>query len=276
MFLYVISWILAILAGIYIIVVGYLFFNQKQMVFFPYSKLTATPQDMGIKYEDVEINIGNGETIHGWYLPSSDSSDNNVVLFCHGNAGNISNRLYTIQLFRTVDIPFLIFDYRGYGQSKGEISEENSYQDAQLCYRWLIEEKNYKGENITVFGRSLGGGVGLELSLREKVKGLIIESSFTSTGDLGQKLFPMFPIKWFLKYKYDSISKIKNIKCPVLVIHSNEDDLIPYFMGKKLFESAPEPKEFFDIFGGHNDREYLQNPDYINKIKSFITGDLSE
>ena len=275
MLLYIVLWILAILAGIYLIVIGYLFFNQKQMVYYPYNKLTATPEDMGIKYENMEIKISETETVHGWYIPSSDNSNKHVVLFCHGNAGNISNRLYTVQLFQTLDIPLLMFDYRGYGISKGEPSEENSYQDAQLCYKWLIKEKKYKEENIIVFGRSLGGGVGVELSLREKVKGLILESTFTSTGDLGNKLFPIFPIKWFLKYKYESISKIKDLGCPVLIIHSSEDDLIPYYMGRELFETATEPKEFFDIFGGHNDREYLENPEYIDNIKRFITDEIS-
>jgi len=270
MILYIFLWILSILGGVYLIIVGYLFFNQKQMVYFPYSKLTATPLDMGIRYENMEINISDDETVHGWFIPSSDSSTKNVVLFCHGNAGNISNRLYTIQLFHSLDIPLLLFDYRGYGLSKGVPSEENSYQDAQLSYKWLIKEKNYKPENITIFGRSLGGSVGIELALREKVKSLIVESTFTSAGDIGQKLFPMFPIKWFLKYKYESISKIKNLNCPVLIVHSSKDDLIPYYMGRELYDAATEPKEFFDIFGGHNDREYLQNPQYMDKIKTFV------
>lgn len=273
MFLYIFLWILAISAGIYLIIVGYLFFNQKQMVYYPYSKLTATPEDMGIRYENMEIRISDDETVHGWFIPSSDSSNKNVVLFCHGNAGNISNRLYTIQLFQSLNIPLLLFDYRGYGLSKGDPSEENSYQDAQLCYKWLLNTKNYKPENITIFGRSLGGGVGVELSLREKVKGLIIESTFTSAGDIGQNLFPIFPIKWFLKYKYDSITKIKNLECPVLIIHSSKDDLIPYYMGQELYAAATEPKEFFDIFGGHNDREYLQDPLYMDKVKKFVIGE---
>lgn len=274
--LYILLLIVVILISVYLVVVGYLFFNQKHMVFFPTLEISTTPADLNIKYEEITLAVNDTESIHGWYFPASDSSVNKAVLFCHGNAGNISNRLYTAALFQSLDIPFFLFDYRGYGKSVGSLSEENVYVDGRQCYDWLIEQKGFKPENIIIFGRSLGGAVCAELAGNVVVGGIIMESTFTSASELGQKLFPIFPIKLFLKYRFNSLAKIEKINCPVLVIHSPDDDLIPYEMGRHIFEKASQPKEFFEIEGSHNNRDYLSNPEYIEKIRSFITGTHSE
>ncbi len=264
--------------GIFVTITLYLYFNQRSMIFFPYKDFIATPNHLDLKYMDVVIPLKKNQSIHGWYIEPTDTINSNsdkVILFCHGNAGNISHRLPTLQFLNSIGFKTLIFDYRGYGQSKGELSEESVYQDAEYFYNWLINNKNIKPENIVIFGRSLGGAVAIDLALKVACHSLIIESSFTSAADMGKKIFPFFPIKYILKYKFDSISKVEKLKRPILIIHSPDDDIIPYEMGEKLYEKASQPKRFLKISGLHNDLSYLNDPEYARTIQEFV-GMLSE
>lgn len=269
----IIFWILCGAIALYLVMLIYLYFVQKTLVFFPSKDFIATPDQIGLKYEDLNFELDAENKIHAWYFPNNHETitdSTKVVLFCHGNAGNISMRFPTIELFNDLNIPFMIFDYRGFGKSTGELSEKSTYEDARRCYQYLIEEKKYKPENIIIFGRSLGGAVATELAKNEKSAGLILESTFSSAKDAGARIFPIFPIRLLLKYNYDSKSKIDRINCPLLVIHSPADDIIPYDMGESLFQLAKEPKTFLKISGLHNERGYLRTPEYINTIKSFI------
>ncbi|NOY88633.1 MAG: alpha/beta hydrolase, partial [FCB group bacterium] len=254
-----IFWFLMIPLGIYVGVVLYLYFNQKNMIFYPKKDFDASPKEFNLQWENVDIPVGNKENIFGWYFPVTNSNAHKVVLFCHGNAGNISHRLSTVQFFVGLEINVFIFDYRGYGQSKGESKESNLYTDARLCYKWLVERKNFQPKDIFILGRSLGGAVAIDLATKVACGGLIVESSFTSATELGKKIFPWFPIKSLVKYRFDSIDKIDLVNCPLLVAHSPEDDMIPFYMGEALFEKAKKPKKFFRLNGLHNEREYLKD-----------------
>lgn len=269
----ILFWILVGAVGLYLVMLIYLYFVQKSLVFFPSKDFIATPDALDLKYENLNFELDGKSKIHGWYFPNNNdtiSAETKAVLFCHGNAGNISMRFPTIELFNELNIPFLIFDYRGFGQSTGELSEQSTYDDAKRCYDFLVRERNFKPENIIIFGRSLGGAVATELAKNEKCGGLILESTFSSAKDAGARIFPIFPIKILLKYNFDSKNKIGQINCPLLVIHSPEDDIIPYDMGEKLFELGREPKTFLKISGLHNERHYLKTGQYVQTLKTFI------
>lgn len=265
-------WIIIAVAVVFVAATTYLYFNQKNLVFFPTRELAVTPDRLGLEYEDVFVEMPGGSSIHGWYFtpPDSTAGASRVVLFCHGNAGNISHRLETVEMLLSLGAGVFLFDYRGYGRSQGVASEENVYADARACYTWLVNEKGFAPDEIVIFGRSLGGAVGIDLAARFRCGGLIVESSFTSAADMGKKIFPIFPVKLILKYRFDSVERIGRLSCPVLIVHSPDDDIIPYRMGKALYERANSPKRFLEISGRHNDRDYVNEPTYVEALRGFI------
>jgi hypothetical protein len=189
--------------------------------------------------------------LNAWYIPAPQAKF--TLLFCHGNGGNIMHRLDSIQIFCNLGINCFIFDYRGYGKSHGKPSEQGTYFDARAAYDWLVNEKQTRPETIIAFGRSLGGTVAAELAGKVKVGSLVVESAFTSYVAIGRKFYWYMPVKWFARYSYDTLAYIKKVQCPVLVIHSADDEIIPFEFGRQLYAVANEPKEFIEISGRHND-----------------------
>jgi fermentation-respiration switch protein FrsA (DUF1100 family) len=266
-------WLIISVIGVFLLLCGALYLFQKKLVFYPMREFTMTPDQIDLPYEDVYINVTPNEKVHGWFFTANNPDSNMqppVVLFCHGNAGNISHRLETADFILSLGADILLFDYRGYGQSDGSPSEANVYSDAEACYNWLLEQKGVKPEDIVLFGRSLGGAVVIELAQRVTCRGLIIESSFTSAEEMGKRIFPFLPTKYLLRYEFDSIGKIGSVTCPVLVTHSPDDEIVPFDMGKKLFASANEPRRFVPLRGGHNEREYLADSVYSQAVSEFI------
>ena len=258
--------------GVYLIFAAFLYFNQSRLVFMPTREIEMTPDELGLAFEDVYLDVAPGERIHAWYVPGpGDGPDERpTVLFCHGNGGNISHRLPTIDLLHRLGVNLLIFDYRGYGQSDGQPSEANVYDDAEAAWRHLVEDRKVKPERLYLFGRSLGGCVAVELAGRVECAGVILESTITSARDLGQGMYPFMPVRLLVRYKFDSISKIGQLTCPVLVAHSPDDEMVPYQMGLALFEKASEPKQFLPLTGGHNERLYFENEGYLNGLRQFM------
>ncbi len=269
-------WLLASVVIIIGLVLALVYFSQDRMIFYPVSELVVTPAEIGLLFEDVSIEVTDAENIHGWFVPavpdSGASGSSKTILFFHGNGGNISHRLETISFLAEMKADLLIIDYRGYGRSDGSPSEDGMYADAEAAYRWLTESKGVLPADIILFGRSLGGAVAINLASRFKCGGLIVESSFTSIPDMGRLVYPFLPVSWLARYQFDSISGIRGIQCPVLVTHSPDDDMIPFRMGKALFENAPEPKQFVPLTGGHNDLGYLDNPFYREAVGRLISG----
>lgn len=262
-------WILSAVIVLFLAFSAYLYFNQSKMIFYPTSDFAVTPEEVGIKAEDVFIPVDENEKIHGWYFSSSDSGNsksNLAFLFFHGNGGNISHRFTTVSALTEMGLNLFMIDYRGYGKSDGKPGEQNMYDDAIAAYNWLINEKHYQPDQIVIFGRSLGGAVAIELATRVKCRSLLVESSFTSIYGMARKLFPYFPVKFLLRYDFGSIDRIGKISCPIAIVHSPEDDIIPFEMGKELYAAANEPKEFLEISGLHNDHTYMQRPDYRSLI----------
>jgi fermentation-respiration switch protein FrsA (DUF1100 family) len=161
--------------------------------------------------------------------------------------------LDTVNFLNKLGLNCFIFDYRGYGGSHGRPSENGTYLDVRAAYRWLTKKKGVPPQQIIIFGWSLGGTIAAYLAARAKSAGLVIESAFTSYRDIGQKFYPYMPVRWFARFDYPTIEFVRKVKCPILIIHSRTDEMIPFEFGLELYDAANEPKDFVEIFGGHND-----------------------
>ena len=241
---------------------------QSRLVYFPTRDIERAPGDAGLAYEQVEFNSGDGTALTGWFIPAQE--ERGIVLFCHGNGGNISHRIETIAIMNGLGLSMFIFDYRGYGHSEGKPTEKGTYRDAEAAWKYLVDKRGISPQEIIIHGRSLGGAVAAWLARKHTPKAFILESSFTSVPDVGAEFYPWLPIKLLSRFNYPTITYIKEISCPVLVIHSNEDDLLPYSHGRRLFYAAAEPKEFLDIHGTHNDGYIMSGKHYIDGLNSFI------
>lgn len=261
--------------GIAVVVVGYIvilaavFLFQARLLFFPTRDISANPSHIGLDYESVNFITEDGVSLHGWYVPAEESET--VVLFFHGNAGNISHRLDTLSLFRRLGINTLIFDYRGFGLSQGEISELGTYNDAAAARNYLILSRKFPPTEIIYFGRSLGGAIAAQLASRYPPKALILESSFTSVPDMAAEIYPFLPVRLLSRFAYDTKRVMPLVTCPVLIAHSRDDEIIPFEHGRALFAAAGDPKVFLEIRGGHNDGFLTSGEFYYQSIQSFVS-----
>jgi len=256
------------LLGIPLLWLGLRWFERIN-VYFPSRRMEGDPGLIGLDFTDLRLASGLGGTIHAWFVPLRPESP--VVIFCHGNAGNISHRMDKLFILRRAGASVLMFDYRGYGLSPGRPNEQGTYQDAEAAHRWLVEDKRIPPERIVVHGESLGGAVAMELALRRKVGGLILESTFTSIVEMGRRLLPFLPVKLLARWHYDNLAKAKKISVPVLVMHSPQDDIVPFEMGRRLYAAAPEPKTFVELRGSHNEGFLDAGPAYEEAIAQFLS-----
>lgn len=255
--------ILGMLAAVYLGLALLLLVFQSKLLYMPWRTVEMTPADYRLPFEDLRIDTPDGRTLAAWYIPAPDADY--TVLFCHGNAGNISHRLDTLQVFHDLGLSCLIFDYRGYGQSTGRPDEEGTIIDALACRQWLIDNKQTPPESIIFFGRSLGGAVAALAAARipdAPPAALVIESSFTSVPDLGARLYPWLPVRLFARFSYDTETALKSVACPVVIIHSPDDEMIPYEMGRRLYAAANPPKHFAELAGTHNEGFFDNMPLY--------------
>jgi len=228
-----------------------LYFMQSRFLYEPVREVPYSPGELGLAFEKVVFRTDDGLKLAGWFVPANGGQF--TVLFCHGNGGNMAHRLDSVNIFQELGVNCFIFDYRGYGTSQGRPSEEGTYLDAAAAYKWLTERKKISAENIIIFGRSLGGSIATNLAAGVKAKGLVVESTFTSYVDIGKKFYPYMPVQWFARFSYKTIDYISRVRCPVMVVHSRNDEVVPFEFGLRLYETANEPKEFVEIFGSHND-----------------------
>lgn len=250
---------------------AWLYFAQGKLVFFPSSEMSLKPDQVGLRFEELFIDVTPTEKLHGWYFPVDHGRPSKkTVLFFHGNAGNISHRLETASLITELGAECLLIDYRGYGRSDGSATEENCYADAKAAYDWLRQTKGLDPDDIVLFGRSLGGAVAIDLATRIECGGLIVESTFSSIEDMGKRMYPFLPVRYLVRYRFDALEKISRVNCPVLVTHSPEDDMVPFKMGRKLYQAAAEPSRFIELSGGHNDPSYFQSEVYRQALTSLI------
>lgn len=264
-------WIVVILIGIYIIFAGYLFIFQSRFIYYPNLVLPIIPADpgsIGLPFENIFFETGDGLRLSGWFIPKEGSPG--VLLFCHGNAGNIGHRLDSVQLFHRLGLEVFIFDYRGYGESEGKPTEEGTYKDAEAAWRYLVEERRVNPDRIVIFSRSLGGGIASWLASRHTPGALILESTFTSIPDIAARIYWFMPVRLILRFKYDTAERLSKVNCPTLIIHSRDDEMMPFIHGQRLFEIAPEPKRFLELTGIHNDGFITSGAQYEERLKAFI------
>ena len=263
--------LLPLVAGaalVYLLIIACAFLLQSRLIYFPERELAATPRVKGLSYQAVVFKAADGIELHGWFIPAVPARG--VVLFCHGNAGNISHRLESIELFHRLGLSTFIFDYRGYGQSQGRPSEAGTYRDAEAAWRYLLDEQNIPPARIMVFGRSLGGAVAAWLAQHQTPAGLILESTFTSIPDIGAEAYPFLPVRLMSRYHYNTVDYVGRVRCPLLIVHSRDDEMIPVAHGRRLFDAAKEPKEFLEIRGSHNDGFLTSGNLYRQGLEVFL------
>lgn len=244
---------------------------EPTLIYFPTREIGQVPSSIGLAYEDVFIGTEDGVKINGWFVKNPASKK--VILLFHGNGGNISHRLHLIRLLHVLPSSVFIIDYHGYGRSQGKPSEQNLYLDAEAAYAFLVKQKKYQPNQIIAMGSSLGGAVATHLAVNEKVGGLVLQKCFTTGAAMATRMNPLYrkPIIW-IRSNFDSLSRIDKIDAPKLIVHSKEDEMIPYQMSVALYEKASEPKEFLLLEkGGHNDliatKEYIEALRQILKFK---------
>ena len=252
----------------YILLLIAVFFFQRNLLYHPtldnYIKNQNMPEPTEI--EKVKITTNDNIDLVGWFY-NKDLNKFKTILFFHGNAGSLENRTYKLNHFKNLNVNFLIIAWRGFSGNKGKPSEKGLYEDANSAIRWL-KTKNIDEKNIVLYGESLGTGVAVEISQNKNYAGIILESPFTSMVDMGKKYYPFFPIRLLLKDKFESYKKIINVSSPLLVMHGKVDKIVPYKMGKKIYELANEPKSFYTQEYGDHMVEYDEK--LLLALKKFI------
>jgi fermentation-respiration switch protein FrsA (DUF1100 family) len=235
----------------------------------PGRSLDRTPADIGADYSDVWIRTSDGVQLHGWFLPGESDR---VLLFFHGNAGNISHRLESIRQFLQLGLSVLIVDYRGYGQSEGRTTEQGIYRDAEAAWQFLVEAGDTPPGRIVLFGRSMGASAAAYLAARHRPAALVVESSFTSVPDIAAEYYPWLPVRWLSRLRHSTEDFVRQAGVPVLVIHSRDDEIVPFRHGEAIFAAAGEPRAFLELRGSHNDAFLADEQNYLGGLRSFLDG----
>ena len=264
------SVVVGIVAGLALVVVGIRLFEDR-LIYFPprYPMGFEPPGKYGLSVEEVWLRTEDGVKLNAWYLPSPTASQ--VLLLFHGNASNLGTDLPRLQFFAHLGVSLFEVDYRGYGKSEGSPDEAGLYRDADAAYRYLMESRGHQPGEIFLHGQSLGGAVAIDLASRRECGGLIVESSFTSAREMARRMFLLPLLEYVPKSRFDSLRKIRQVQCPVLIVHGTQDQVIPFFMGEKLYQAAPEPKSFLPVEGaGHVDSFVVSGERYLARLQKLI------
>jgi len=260
--------VLAVAAVCYVAVAGLLYVFQPHFIYFPGPPPQRSPAAIGLAFEELWLEPAPDARVHAWWVPAGDQAP--VLLFMHGNAGSIGDRLESLRLFHELGLSVLIFDYRGYGASSGVPGEQATIEDARAAWRYLRRERGVPAGRIVLFGRSLGAAVAIALASEVEAGALIVESAFTSMGAIAARHYPWLPARWLVRVHYPNLERIGAASMPVLVVHSREDRLIPFEMGRRLHEAARAPKAFLEITGGHNDGFLVSGARYREGLAEFL------
>ena len=249
---------------IYFVITVVVYFFQRKLLYHPFSP-QITGKGLIHNFETINFKTSDNFELKGWF--HLKNSNKKTILFLHGNAGNLDNRIDKLNFLGNMDINFLIISWRGYSGNPGNPSETGLYKDALGGIEWL-NKKGISNDQIILYGESLGTAITTEVAQNENFAGIILEAPFTSMVDMGQKIYPIFPVKFLLKDKYESKNKIKNIKSPILVLHGRKDKIVPFYMGEKIFEMANNPK--FKYFTDLDDHMMSFDDKLIDEIDLFI------
>jgi uncharacterized protein len=265
-----IHWAYLVVLVLILVASFYLFYPRVEsfFIYFPQSHFDFSPEEFRLQYKEAYFNTEDAKRLHGWFFPGE--KDGPVILHFHGNAGNISHRLDLVQPFLRKGLSLFLIDYRGFGKSSGRPSEPGLYKDGLAAWSYLVEKEGIAPERIMLHGHSIGAAVAIEVALQKKVRGLVIESAFTSTKDMAKTMAlfalfsPVFPAH------YNNLEKIPLVSAPKLVIHGDRDEIVPFAMGQKLFEAATDPKFFYPVKdAGHNDVFIVGGEKYFEIFADF-------
>ena len=249
----------------YLIINLFIYFYQRNLLYNP-SENNYLSDKINFNYKEIFIETDKNIKLKSWFI-NKDLKEFKTIVFFHGNAGNLLNRIHKINELNKLDINILLTSWRGFSGNKGKPSEKNLYYDAQQIIDWL-KAQGLDNKDIVLYGESLGTGVATELASNNNFGGIILESPFTSMVDTAKIYYPYLPVKLLLKDRYDSKSKIKDIKSPILIMHGKMDNIVPQQMGLELFEKANNPK--YSYFPEDDDHMMNYNKQLLNKIKLFI------
>ncbi len=263
--------ILLFIALPYAAMVAFLWLRQESMLFLPdmpTREIAATPADIGLRYEALRLPTADGETLDAWFVPAP--KERAVLLFFHGNAGNISHRLDSVKILHDRGLSVLIIDYRGYGQSTGRPTELGTYEDARAAWRHLVEDRGIPPQRIVLFGRSLGAAVATWLAANTAPRALIVESAFRSVPDMAAEIYWFLPVRLLARLHYPVEKLLPGVEAPVLVIHSRDDEIIPFAHGEALYAVAAEPRKLLEIEGDHNTGFLASRSRYVEGLEAFL------
>ena len=262
--------VVGIAAGLALVVVGIRLFEGRFIYFPPrYPVGFEPPEKYGLRVEEVWLRAEDNVRLNAWYLPSPTTSK--VLLLFHGNATNLGTDLPRLQFFARLGVSLFEVDYRGYGKSEGSPDEAGLYRDANAAYQYLLEARAHKPRDILLHGQSLGGAVAIDLASRRECGGLIVESSFTSAREMARRMFLLPLLEYVPKSRFDSRRKIGQVRCPVLIVHGTQDQVIPFSMGQELYQAAREPKSFLPVEGaGHADSFVVGSERYLERLRKFL------
>ena len=250
---------------IYFLILIFLYFYQRNLMYHP-NENNYFDDQLSVYIEKVKINTSDNIELLGWYH-EKDLKKHKTIIFFHGNAGSLENRVHKLNHFREMDVNFLIIAWRGFSGNKGKPSEKGLYEDGKSAISWLLD-KDVQEKDIVIYGESLGTGVATHLSQNKNFGGLILETPFTSMIDAAKTFYPYIPVGLLLKDKFDNKSKIKNVSIPVLIMHGEVDQIVPFFMGKKMYEIANEPK--YSYFTKHDNHMMEYDENLIKALNSFL------
>lgn len=248
-------------------------FMISSMIFFPEKTFYEKPEDYKFQYENVSLQTADHISLHGWWIVSPAAKKIGAILYLHGNAGNISNRLYKIKGWVDRGFDVLLLDYRGYGKSAGKITnQEDVVKDAHAGLSWMQETKKISASKTVLYGESLGTYPAIRLAGEGISGAVVLEAPFTSFIELGRLHYPFVPSQLIAAFAFPNIDHIANVKAPLFILHGTNDEICPYNMAGELFEKAPEPKGFLTIPNGtHNDLPMSGGEDYWQKPFEFVT-----
>ena len=253
----------------YLLVTLTVYLFQRKLLYHPYSPSNFSQNANGIglshKFEKIKIKVNQDINLNSWFHLKNEKKK--TILFLHGNAGNLDNRIDKLNFLGNLNLNFLIIAWRGYSLSDGKPTEAGLYEDANAAINFL-SSRGILEQDIVLYGESLGTAVAVEVGQNKNFSGIILEAPFTSMLELGQKYYPFFPVRFLLKDKYESKNKIKNIKSPILILHGKKDKIVPFYMGEKIFELANDPK--FKYFTDLDDHMMNFDDKLVNKINLFV------
>ena len=243
---------------------------ENRLIFHPTTEIARTPRDVGLEYQDLYFTTADNVRLNGWFIPHPQAST--TMIWFHGNAGNIGDRVDNIKLLHDrIHISIFIFDYRGYGRSPGSSSETTTYLDGEAAMNFVRTQLQVESKNLLIFGRSLGAAVAAEMASRHDSRAVILESPFMSIREMARVMLPALPIGPLLSAKFAVIDKVGKITAPLLVLHGDQDEIIPFEQGQRVFAAARQPKQFYPIKGaGHNDTFIVGGKGYYERLRSFI------